>query len=68
MIKNKNNYLTSAEVAKKLGFSPDYIRKFLQSGVIKGQKLGRNWIVSEKEISKIKRKRSSRRKNGSITK
>lgn len=57
MIKNKPNYLTSLEVAEILGFTPDHIRKLIAGGKIKAEKLGHNWIIERKSISKIKRKR-----------
>lgn len=57
MIKNKDNYLTSAEVAQALGFSHDYVRKLILKGKIKAEKLGRNWIVNKKNIENIHRQR-----------
>lgn len=63
MIKSKN-YLTSAEAAKKLGFSPEYIRKLILEGKIKGEKLGRNWIIEIKNLSNIKRQRFRRNQEG----
>jgi excisionase family DNA binding protein len=61
MIK-KLNYLTSKEVADTVGFSHEHVRKLLQQGKIKGEKLGRNWIVEKKQLSKIKRQRFPRLK------
>lgn len=57
MIKNKDEYLTSAEVAKALGFSHDYVRKLILKGTIKAEKLGRNWIINKKNIERIHRQR-----------
>lgn len=62
MIKDKDNYLTSAEVAQVLGFSHDYVRKLILTGKIKAEKLGRNWIVNEKNIRKIQRQRFPQQK------
>lgn len=62
MIKNKSNYLTSAEAANALGFSPDHVRNLIRRGKLKGEKLGRNWIVPVKELTKVKRKRFPREK------
>lgn len=62
MIKSKfDTFLTSAEAAKKLGFSADHVRKLFQTGKIKGKKIGRNWIVSLKELAKVKRRRFARK-------
>jgi excisionase family DNA binding protein len=57
MIKNKNNYLTSAEAAQILGFSHDYVRKLILQGKLKAEKLGRNWIIEKKNLDKIHRQR-----------
>jgi len=65
MIRNKDNYLTSAEVAQALGFSHDYVRKLILQGKIKAEKLGRNWIINIKNIDKIHRQRFPRiKENG----
>ncbi len=60
MIKNKDNYLTSAEAALALGFSHDYVRKLILQGKLKAEKLGRNWIINKKNIEKIHRQRFPR--------
>lgn len=61
MIKNNDKYLTSMEVSKILGISPDYVRKLITTGKIKAEKLGHNWIVNKKNINKIHRQRFSRK-------
>ncbi len=62
MIKNKANYMTCAEAAESLGFSPDYMRKLINKGRIKAEKLGRNWIIEKKSLAKIHRQRFPRHK------
>ena len=62
MIKSKDNYLTSAEVAQALGVSHDYVRKLIVKGKIKAEKLGRNWIVNKKNLENIHRQRFPRTK------
>jgi excisionase family DNA binding protein len=57
MIKNNNNYLTSAEVAQTLGVTHDYVRKLIAKGKIKAEKLGRNWIVNKKNLRNVRRQR-----------
>ncbi len=62
MIKTKfEDYLTSAEAAKKLGFSADHVRKLLLQGKLRGKKIGRNWIISTREVAKVKRRRFPRK-------
>lgn len=60
MIKSKDNYLTSAEAAVKLGFSADHVRKLINKGKIRAEKLGRNWIIHKKHLIKIHRQRYPR--------
>ena len=62
MIKSKSNYVTSAEAAESLGFSPDHVRKLINQGRIKAEKLGRNWIIEKKSLDKIHRQRFPRHK------
>jgi excisionase family DNA binding protein len=62
MIKNKSNYVTSAEAAELLGFSRDHVRKLIIQGRIKAEKLGRNWIIEKKNLDKIHRQRFPRHK------
>lgn len=49
--------LTTTMAAHLLGFSSDYVRRLCSKGVIKAQKLGHDWIMSESAIKNIKRKR-----------
>lgn len=62
MIKNKSNYVTSAEAAESLGFTQDHVRKLINRGRIKAEKLGRNWIIEKKNLDKIHRQRFPRPK------
>ena len=53
--------LNSAMAAKILGFTPDYVRRLMRTGKIKAQKLGSDWIITEKSLKNINRQR--KRKN-----
>jgi excisionase family DNA binding protein len=66
MIKNPSDYVTSAEAAKKLGFTADHIRNLIKKGKLKAEKLGRNWIIDVKFLKKIKRQRFPRAKKDKI--
>lgn len=63
MIKNRSDYITSAEAAKILGMSHDYVRKLISGNIMHGEKLGRNWILNVKELRKVKRQRFPRNKD-----
>ena len=62
MIKSKSNYMTAAQAAEILGFSHDHVRKLINQGRIKAEKLGRNWIIERKNLEKIHRQRFPRHK------
>lgn len=60
---SKNNeLLTSAQAAKLLGFTPDYIRRLIMEGKLEAIKPGHDWLVTMKAISKIKRQRFPKKK------
>ena len=62
MTKNKFNYITAGEAAESLGFSKDHVRKWINQGRIKAEKLGRNRIIDRKNLEKIHRQRFPRKK------
>lgn len=56
---NRNELLTSAMAAKELGFSQDYVRRLLIEGKIKAEKIGRDWVITRRALSRIKRQRKA---------
>ena len=54
---NEKKLLSSSDAAKKLGFTPDYIRRLCLKGIIKARRLAGNWIMTEKAIEGIRRQR-----------
>lgn len=60
MKKNLADYVSSTEAAHIVGFSCDYIRKLLNDGTLKGEKVGRNWVIKRIQLKKIKRQRFSK--------
>lgn len=53
--------LSSAMVAKILGFSPDYIRKLCANGTIRAERLGHDWLIFERDIKNVKRQRKPKK-------
>lgn len=37
--------LGTKEAAARMGISPDHLRRLLESGEVKGKKLGHDWVV-----------------------
>ena len=46
-----NNYLTTEDAAKYLSVSPSRVRQLILEGRIKSQKLGRDHLISEADLS-----------------
>ena len=44
------DWITTQEAAEISGYHPEYIRKLLQTGKVKGQKWGREWQVSRSSL------------------
>jgi excisionase family DNA binding protein len=51
---------STKEAARRLGLSPDHVRRLLEQGKLKGKKLGRDWVVLSLDY-KRKRKPKQRR-------
>lgn len=49
--------ISTAEAAKILGLTKGRIRQLLQSGEIKGQRVGRTWIIYRRDIEEFQRLR-----------
>lgn len=50
----------TAEVARCLGVSPQRVRQMVQSGQLSAQKLGRDWLVDEKDLVLVKDRKPGR--------
>jgi len=46
--------LTVKEAAEQLDYHPNHVRRMLQSGTMKGEKIGNYWFISRKEVQRIK--------------
>lgn len=45
--------LTTKQVAEKLNITPTRVRQLCNEGKIKAQRIGRDWIIEEKNIKNI---------------
>lgn len=57
----KNQLISTAGAAKKLGFTQDWVRKLCIEGKIKAIKIGHDWIIDEKDLRDIKRVRITKK-------
>jgi len=48
-------YLTAKEAAEKIGVSYEQVTRYLNSGRLKGCRVGREWLVAESAVDKFER-------------
>lgn len=53
--------LTTREVAERIGRNESRVCQLLRSGELKGQKVGRDWFVSEAEVDRYLQSRPVRK-------
>lgn len=49
--------MSSKKAAEQLGLTASRIRQLLLSGELQGEKLGRDWLISEKTVRELKKRR-----------
>lgn len=49
-----------SEVAKKLGKSPQWVRRLIKDGELVAGKLGTQWVVSEHSLARYQEKQSTK--------
>lgn len=57
MKQTKTKLISTTMLAARFGFSSQYIRKLIAEGKIRATKIGHDWIIDEKEVRHLKRKR-----------
>lgn len=62
--------LTTTQAATELGIQPGSVKKLCQRGVLKAERIGRDWLVEKIELERYKeaRRGRGRPKNESQTK
>lgn len=63
MSEERENYQTqwtTVRLAEATGLTSDYVRQLLNQGVIKGEKVGRDWLVSDSEARRWMASRKSK--------
>jgi len=58
--------LGTKEAAKRLGVSPDHLRRLLESGEVKGKKVGRDWIVLKLDYQRKRRPKGYEKCEGNL--
>jgi excisionase family DNA binding protein len=65
-MKNKMKILTTAQAAKILGVNDSRVRQLILAGRLPAQKLGRDWIIYEKDLSKVVDRKPGRPKRKEV--
>lgn len=55
--------LTLRQAAERLGVTPDTLRQQIARGVLKAEKLGRDWFVTQEEIERYEREHRRERRD-----
>lgn len=54
--------LTTKQAAKTLGINDSRVRQLILSGRLPAQKIGRDWIIQEKDLKKVSDRKPGRPK------
>jgi excisionase family DNA binding protein len=52
--------ISTAEAAKRLGVTPDRVRKMIEAKRLKATKLGNVWLINPKDLDAVKERKVGR--------
>jgi excisionase family DNA binding protein len=52
--------ISTAEAAKRLGVTPDRVRKMIEAKRLKAMKVGREWLIDPKDLEAVKERKVGR--------
>lgn len=58
--------MTVREVAERLKRNEDLVRRWLRDGRLQGQRFGRDWMVSERDLARFQRSEPQRRERAEL--
>jgi excisionase family DNA binding protein len=53
----KDKFSSLSEVSKLKGITTSHLRRMISTGKLKAQKVGYTWVIAQKDIKSLKRKR-----------
>jgi excisionase family DNA binding protein len=56
----KETYISTTEAAKRLHVTPRYVRTLIDKGILKGEKIGRNYIVAVSSLDRARERNTKR--------
>lgn len=54
-------YLTSERAGELLGYTPQHVTRLVRTGTLRGEKLGRDWVISRESVARFLAQRGTRR-------
>lgn len=46
-------FITTAETAELLGYTPQHVRRLVREGVLDGTKIGRDWVINRASVGRF---------------
>lgn len=54
--------ITTSEAAVRMGMSARHVRRLVESGCIKGQRIGRDWLIDPGSLNHYMRRRAPKKR------
>lgn len=51
-----DEWLTTKQAAKLIGYHPEYVRQLVKAGKIEAKKIGRDWLIEKSRLLAYRRK------------
>jgi excisionase family DNA binding protein len=61
MIGAMKGYMTSKELAARLGITPSGVLMQIHRGVLTAEKIGRDWVITDEEADRYQREQAGKR-------
>jgi excisionase family DNA binding protein len=55
-------FLTLAEVSRRTGLEPSWLRRLCQRGDLRASKAGRDWLVTHEDLADFQRRQGDRKR------
>lgn len=56
----KDKYMSLSEVSKLKDFTTAHLRRMILTGKLRAEKVGHTWLIAQKDIKLLQRKRSKK--------
>ena len=63
MKSNLNNFLTTAQAGKRLGYTASHVRRLISCGYLNAEKKGQDWLISDDDVTEFLKNRNLKNKD-----